>query len=218
MTPSKRQYCSVCLYPQTVCLCDVIKPVNSKHQVIILQHPSECKHAKGSARLVALCLENSHLLVGEQSNDFDALQHQLTCQQNPSYLIYPTQQCQYVEQLALDSTKTGQQISPCNLIFIDGSWKKAYKILQLNPWLKQLPSLSFRQANHSQYQIRKASRSDSLSTLEAVKYCLDTLDNTNTAPLSAAFAAMINNQWQFMSDEVKARYGLTRSLPKNSGA
>lgn len=218
MTQSKRQYCSVCQYPKVVCLCHVIKPVNSRHQIIILQHPSESKHAKGSARLVGLCLSDARILVGEQPSDFDPLRHQLAHQSMATYLIYPSEHCQYIEQLVQDSTKAGQQIAPCNLIFIDGSWKKAYKMLQLNPWLRQLPSLSFNQAHHTQYQIRKASRSDSLSTLEAVKYCLDTLDNINTEPLSAAFNAMIDNQWQFMSDEVKARYGLTRSLPKNSGA
>lgn len=100
----------------------------------------------------------------------------------------------------------GKDIEPSNFLLLDGSWKKAYKILQLNPWLSHLPALHFAAAEKTRYKIRKAQRNDSLSTLESVAWCLENLDEVDTAPLYHTFEAMIDGQWRFMSQEVKQRY------------
>ena len=194
-----RANCSNCKYPVKICLCAAIKPVDSKHTIIILQHPSEVKHAKGSARLVDLCIKGATIICGQSNEDFAPLQQAVQQSQKTCYLVYPQEGCQFVESM-------DKQCEPCTLIFIDGSWKKSYKLLQLNTWLTQLPCISFVDADKSRYQIRKAHRPDSLSTLEAVAYCLDNLDDVDTSPLHQAFDAMIDNQWRFMSDTVKQRY------------
>jgi DTW domain-containing protein YfiP len=196
-----RAHCNQCNFPQSTCLCAFIKPVATRHNIIILQHPSETNHAKGSARLVDLCMTQAVIHVGETAADFAALQTQLADQLQPCYLVYPCKDSVFVETM-----DQGKQNPPMTLIFLDGNWKKAYKLLQLNPWLSEMPSLSFAQSEKTQYQIRKAPRSDSLSTLESVAYCLDNLDDTDTLALESIFRAMIDNQWRFMSDEVKKRY------------
>jgi DTW domain-containing protein YfiP len=195
----KRHYCQTCHFPQATCLCPVVKPVASKHQIIILQHPSETTHAKGSARLVGLCMKDARIVVGETAEDFTGLRQDLLSQRAPCFLVYPTENCPAVESM-------GIQAQSVTLILLDASWKKAYKLLMLNHWLADLPCISFDQPPASQYQIRKSSKSYSLSTLEAVVYCLDNLDNTDTSPLMTVFKTMIDNQMRFMSDEVRARY------------
>jgi DTW domain-containing protein YfiP len=144
-------------------------------------------------------MKKASIVCGETSEDFEPLIKALRLSQSPCYLIYPQPDCQFVESI-------GNKCQPSTLLFIDGSWKKSYKLLQLNPWLTKLPSISFCQADKTRYQIRKAHRDDSLSTLEAVAYCLDHLDDVDTKPLHQAFDAMIDNQWRFMSDTVKQRY------------
>ncbi|NQZ08218.1 MAG: DTW domain-containing protein [Algicola sp.] len=196
----KRSYCQTCHFPQVTCLCHVVKPVVTKHQIIILQHPSETTHAKGSARLVGLCMKEVRIVVGETAEDFSQLREDLKTQGRPVYLVYPTKYYQAIESM-------GKQHQPLTLILLDASWKKAYKLLMLNPWLSDLPCIGFDQSPLSQYQIRKSSKSYSLSTLESVVYCLNNLDDTsNTAPLMNVFETMIDNQMRFMSDAVKKRY------------
>lgn len=77
------------------------------------------------------------------------------------------------------------------MIFIDASWRKAYRIWQQNPWLQQLPNITFTNAPKTRYQIRKHKRETSLSTIEAVAYCLQQLENADTSVLFNAFDALI---------------------------
>lgn len=165
----------------------------------ILQHPSEVKQAKGTVRLVSLCMPDAVVVQGECEADFKQLKSQLLNDDKPCYLVYPNDNSKPLEDMS-------GKIDAANLIFIDGSWKKAFKIYQLNPWLKHFPALHFSAAEKTAYKIRKAPRADSLSTLEAVAWCLENLDNCNTQPLYRAFEAMIDGQWRFMSAQVKERY------------
>ncbi|MDN5502076.1 MAG: DTW domain-containing protein, partial [Shewanella sp.] len=59
----------------------------------------------------------------------------------------------------------------------------------------------------SRYKIRKSSRSDSLSTLEACAYMLKALDEgLDVNPLLVAFDAMVAMRLQAMPAEVRLRY------------
>jgi DTW domain-containing protein YfiP len=200
---TKRAYCTTCHYPLKTCLCEFVSAVTSRHQIIIMQHPSEVSQAKGTAKLVDLSMTQASIVVGETASNFAPLKQQIEQQLEqkiqPYYLVYPQPHRQAVETI-------GKSLPDSTLIFLDGSWAKAYKILQLNPWLLQLPALTFEQAPKTAYKIRKAPRSDSLSTIESVAYCLDHLDNTDTSGLTTLFKAMIDGQWRFMNNDVKKRY------------
>ena len=143
--PSTRVYCPVCQYPLKTCLCAFVTPVASKHQIIILQHPSEVSQAKGTAKLVDLAMAQARIVVGETAADFAELKTQIEQhkEKTPCYLIYPTDSSQAVETIS-------KPLPPGTLLLLDGSWKKSYKMLQLNPWLMQLPGLSFAAAEKTQ--------------------------------------------------------------------
>ena len=57
-----RPHCSICLRPVTGCLCRWVTPVEHTVDVLILQHPQEVAQAKGSARLLHLCLPHSRMV------------------------------------------------------------------------------------------------------------------------------------------------------------
>ena len=61
----KRATCEHCLRPLRTCICQWVTPVAHRVQVLILQHPLEVAHAKGSARLLHLSLPHSRMLTGE---------------------------------------------------------------------------------------------------------------------------------------------------------
>lgn len=196
---TSRPTCPDCHFPRKTCICDALVKIENRHKIIVLQHPSEVKHAKGSVKVLNLCLGNIAVHVGETEADFNHLRLELLSSTQPCYLVYPDENSQMIESCE-------KPMPDSTLVFIDGSWKKAYKILKLNPWLEQLSKLGFAQLPKSQYRIRKASRADSLSTLEAAGYCLEQLEDCDTTGLYKAFEALIDSQWQFMSDEVKKRY------------
>lgn len=148
---STRQYCQFCGYPQSVCLCAAIHPVSNTIPVLVLQHPSEVKASKNTVRLLSLALKNIEIHVGETEVDFAHLKPRIQATGTSSILLYPSR-----ESLPLSvNPSIGNDIS--QLIFlIYGTWRKAYKIWCLNPWLHALPCRHLATAPDSQYQ-RKTS-------------------------------------------------------------
>ncbi len=193
---SKRALCARCERPLKVCLCHAITPLAHRLPVQILIHPSELQAAKGTARLTALVLRHCQLWPGEGEADFAPLRAALG--DHPAYLLYPGEGAQPVEQAQLPE---GAQ-----LLLLDGTWGKTHKILRLNPWLEALPRLSFAEAPPGQYEIRKAHRADSLSTLEATAYALQRLEGCDPTPLYRAFEALKRSQLAHMPPSVRQRY------------
>jgi DTW domain-containing protein YfiP len=182
----KRSYCSMCRYPQSVCICFAVEPVKCSQKIIVLQHPAESKHAKNSLRLLPLCLANLHIVIGESPTDF--LQIAKACHLAPAdfALFYPSDHSKDLEQ-HLSQFKLAM---PQTLIFIDATWRKALKIWRLNPWLHTLNSWHFSTPPTSRYHIRKASVANSLSTLEAVAYALEQTQGIDCQPLHDIFSTM----------------------------
>nr|WP_282446726.1 tRNA-uridine aminocarboxypropyltransferase [Shewanella sp. 1CM18E] len=194
-----RPNCPNCHYPHNACLCASIEPMQVKPTLIILQDPSEVGHAKNSVRLLELVIKDTQVVVGENADDFAELRAQLAQANKPVYLVYPSD-----TSVCANQTQVEQDVI---LLFLDGTWRKAYKLLQLNPWLQAYPALHLDLDSASNYTIRKASRSDSLSTLEAAAMMLKAIDNNhNVTPLTNALNAMVEQRLASMPAEVRARY------------
>jgi DTW domain-containing protein YfiP len=188
----KRAHCAECGYPQPTCVCAAVQPVFSRLQVDILQHPSETKAAKNTARLVQLCHSNTHIWVGEQPDDFAPLQQSLAQRHEKVAVLYPAE-----DAISLESYRIHAESAANRLLLIDGTWKKAYKIWQCNAWLRQFPAVVLN-GYESRYDIRKAPRDGCLSTLEAVALSLQQLEpNVDTKPLFDVFDAMQSHFQRF---------------------
>lgn len=172
----KRLICVHCQRPQSACICRWITPLANQVEVLILQHPLELNHAKGSARLLHLSLRHSLLQVGEvfAEQELRALLHQpwapALCQGTPpdnrtAVLLYPDDPGMPPPSY-LDSSIL-REPQRLRLIVLDGIWRKSRKILYRNPLLQQLPRLPLNDAPASRYRIRQAHRPGQLSTLEA---------------------------------------------------
>lgn len=169
-------------------MCDAITSVDVPLRLIILQHPSETKHAKNTARLVPLCVQRCDIHVGEIAADFKTLIPTL----GNAWLIYPNDHSQPIE------SATPVSSMPDTLIFIDATWKKAFKLYQLNPWLHDLPSWHFKHVPNNHYHIRKTTLAHSVSTLEAIVYVLQTVTDTNAKPLLALMNKMQAQRQRFV--------------------
>lgn len=193
-----RIQCERCLRPQAHCLCPLIPSLDSRTRVLVLQHPSEVRHALNTAKLAALGLRNSELRVGEAFEDLAAL---IEVPGYRSALLFPGDQAQPLAAYADD-----QDQRPWLLVVPDGTWRKASKLLHMNPLLAALPRVTLAQVLPSRYRLRKAPADGALSTLEAVVQALNVLE----APLSfdallKPFEALIEGQIEAMGRETYER-------------
>jgi DTW domain-containing protein len=216
---SQRACCAVCLRPQRSCICGWIRRIETHVQVVVLQHPLEVHQAKGSARLLHLCLNNSQLVIGEVFceppwHDDGLVRRNL--------LLYPT--LEEINPRARREEKGSQgrhssfksaipdsgnsarhvELSSPNvdpkhirLIVIDGTWRKTRKMLYLNPLLAGMTRLSLSSAAlQSRYLIRKAQRRGQFSTFEACCAALALLEDRAEpyAALLEAFDGFVAQQ------------------------
>jgi DTW domain-containing protein YfiP len=228
-----RAYCELCHYPKRACLCAHVQPMVCDTQVIVMQHPDEVSQSKNTVHLLGLVLPQLQVYIGEAPTDFIALKALISASAETSYLIYPSDNSISLDALVQGLAQTGdlissqadeqaqitdnqgrqgtiEQVAPrpkLNIILLDGTWRKAYKILQLNPWLLDLPSLHLSFEGKSQYTIRKSSRPDSLSTLEAAAYSLQALEpELDITPILKVFNAMVQQRLDAMPKAVRQRY------------
>lgn len=185
-----RDYCSSCRYPTSVCLCDAIENIESPRSIILLVHPKEVNHPKNTGRLVQLCIENTAIHIGETSSDFENLQSKITADPSAYCLVYPSDNSRPLEPAIRGNSSDNNATDIKHWIFIDSTWRKAFKMYQLNTWLHALPQWHFKCPPDGHYTIRKTSQDSGLSTLEAVAYCLQLTTSVNTQPLTTLFTAM----------------------------
>ncbi len=188
-----RPQCSRCLRPVAHCLCALIPNLDSRTRVLVLQHPSEVNHALNTARLAAMGLNNAQLVVGEVFDDLPTLLNP------PGYqarLLFPADDAQPLQAYA-----PGDQ--PLLLVVPDGTWRKARKLLHLNPLLAALPRVALVEGAVSRYRLRKAPGPGALSTVEAIVQALQVLEApVSFEPLLKPFDALIEGQIAAMGEEV----------------
>jgi len=192
-----------------------VVPVAHRTEVVILQHPLEVLQAKGSARLLHLCLPGSRLVVGEVFSVAELSElltgawpmhasSGSTRRASPPVLLYPEtpvpESPAPAEPQSAVLAAAAQSDEPLRLIVLDATWRKSRKMLHQNPLLQTLPRLVLQGQPPSQYRIRKAHKPDQLSTLEATVAALVQLegDAARFEPLLGAFDAFVEAQLVFM--------------------
>jgi DTW domain-containing protein YfiP len=175
-TMPRRPMCAFCLRPAATCICRWVAPVTGDVEVLILQHPMEVANAKGSARLLHLCLAGSRIEIGEQFEDA-ALREMLGRDGRRPVLLYPDTPGDRSLGIAPPPPCSANLApSQVQLVVLDATWRKSRKMLYLNPALQALPRMPLRDTPPSHYLIRKAHAPDQLSTLEATCYALAQLE------------------------------------------
>ena len=207
---TRRLVCDSCVRPARACICRWAKPVDTEAEVVILQHPLEASHPKGSARLLHMSLPGSRLAIGERFSEevLRALLYQPFRQQGypdeipvrQPVLLYPK-----MEDSASPPVQEPQALNPngVRLIVLDGTWRKSRKMLHTHPLLQCLPRMALEAPPPSRYRIRQAHRPNQLSTLEAVCHALAWLENDEEKyqPLLTAFDTFVEAQQAWFSGD-----------------
>ena len=197
MTPcesNRRPRCCACERPASHCLCSLIPDLDSSTHLLVIQHPSEQRHPLNTARMLVRGLKNAQLLIAEQLSE-ESVWHQHL--QDPAWrteLLFPG-----AESALLAATADTR---PRRLVLLDGTWRKARKILHLNPLLQHLPRVALSAGLQSRYRVRKAPMDGALSTVEAGVAALHIIEpDTDFSALLTPFEALINGQIEAMGEE-----------------
>jgi DTW domain-containing protein YfiP len=197
ISPLRRASCAACLRARSACICHWVRPLSSRVDLLILQHPLEVRNAKNSARLLHLCVAGSRLEVGE-AFDAEKLHALLHAGGRVPLLLYPAT---HGESVPAPEPVLMTQPDRLRLVVLDGTWRKSRKMLYLNSGLQQLPRLALHDVPASAYRIRKAHAPHQLSTLEAAALALAQLegDAGQYRTLLQAFDGFVQQQTAFFS-------------------
>ncbi|CAB3701219.1 tRNA-uridine aminocarboxypropyltransferase [Achromobacter pestifer] len=199
-----RTLCTRCLRPESHCLCPLIPSLSCRTRVVVLQHPSESRHALNTARLAVLGLVGARRVVGERFSPDDWAE--------PGYaprLLFPGPSAEILE------PGYGQDLGqPIQLIVPDGTWGHARKLLHINPELAALPRVMLPAGLTTRYRVRHADIPGALSTIEAVTHALNAIESPmNVDALLRPFEALIDGQIEGMGEDLYARHHLQRKVP-----
>ncbi len=187
-----RSICLACNRPKVACICAFTVPVANQVEVVILQHPREVNHTKGTLPLLSKSLAKCRVIVAESFDDNQELLQTLNQHTDSAHLLYPSEDA---ESLVAEPSADALANITC-LVLLDATWRKAYKMYQLSQVLHALPHIKLPDDIQSLYQIRKTSKEGALSTLEACCHALSKIEGSaeKYQPLLNSFVQF--NQFQ----------------------
>ncbi len=199
-----RTVCLRCKRPESHCLCALIPALVPHTRVVVLQHPSESRHALNTARLAVLGLAGARRLVGEY------FRHEQWAESGwAPHVLFPGEGAQ-----VLTPGCAAAAAGPMQLIVPDGTWTHARKLLHINPELAALPRVMLPAGLTTRYRVRHADIAGALSTIEAVTHALNAIEAPrNFDALLRPFEALIDGQIEGMGAELYARHHLNRKVP-----
>jgi len=188
-----RVTCYRCFWPQPLCWCGSITPMETRTRFVFLMHPKEFKQEKAATgRLTHLCLTRSELHMGIGFDDHEAVQALIRDPGNLPVLLYPGRDALNLTPSATTagdsrfSTLQAELRQRRLVVFLlDSTWALGRKMLRLSPSLQRLPRIMFTPTAPSRYVIKQQPHAGCLSTLEATHELLRVLDQTglDTYPL-----------------------------------
>ncbi|KIQ79036.1 tRNA-uridine aminocarboxypropyltransferase [Aeromonas sp. L_1B5_3] len=194
------RYCTRCTRALKACLCEYIVPLENRTPLYILQHPYEVAHPKGTAALLAASLQQAEIRVGEDFSRDTWLNDLLADPSLRCYLLWPDEEAISPAELREQMASVSSGATAVAFILLDGTWRKAFRMLQSNPALARLPRIGLG-AIAGQYAIRKKPFPEALSTIEAGSHLLSQWEGEpeRYAPLLTLFERL-NTQWQAFAE------------------
>jgi hypothetical protein len=171
--------CQRCLKLLPLCVCESVKPIQSRISLLVLQHPQEQDRALGTARLAALHFRDAVVKIGLSWPSLSkALGRQVSDPSRWAVLYLGSAKVADLdtesEIVAIDrkgQMEEGQRSILKGIegvVLLDGTWSQAKALWWRNPWMLKCQRVILGPAKPSRYgQLRREPRRDGLSTIEA---------------------------------------------------
>jgi DTW domain-containing protein len=179
-----RTRCGRCLRAEVSCYCHLLNVMINHWPVRIVQELRESGHPLNTGRIAALGLSDCQIIECDLRHSSDEDMADLI-QNESAVLVYPGP-----DSLPLSELKSLTPFVPRPLVFIDATWRKSYRMLQDYPALAALRRYRLDHPPLPRYRIRKASRPDAVSTLEAIVAALSQLEDAPPAHFGSLLQVM----------------------------
>ena len=197
--------CPQCHKPMPLCVCDGVTPIESRIQLLILQHPQEQDRTLGTARLTAMHFEKAVLKIGLSWPSLSkALGRTVADPSRWAVLYLGSAKAADLETTAevvainrKGELAEGQRAILRGIegvVLLDGSWSQAKALWWRNPWMLKCQRVILNPAHPSRYgRLRREPRRDTLSTIEAVGLLIGSIEKRPdiAATLNASFERML---------------------------
>jgi DTW domain-containing protein YfiP len=209
--------CPHCRKPMALCVCDGVKPIESRIQLLILQHPQEQDRALGTARLTAMHFDGAVLKIGLSWPSLSKALGRTVADPSRWAVLYLGS----AKAADLDTT---EQVVAINrkgeiaenqrsilrgiegVVLLDGTWSQAKALWWRNAWMLKCQRVILGPSQPSRYgKLRREPRSDGLSTIEAAALVMSHIEKRPDIAdtLNASFAQMLK-KYREVQDEQPA--------------
>lgn len=199
-----RDTCYRCFWPQGLCWCASITPMETRTRFVFLMHPKEFKQEKAATgRLTHLCLARSEIHCGVEFDRHEAVQALLDDPRNQCVLLYPGRDALNLSDraaaAALAASSAQSDERQLVVFLLDATWALGRKMLKLSPSLQRLPRIMFTPSAPSRYVIKQQPHAGCLSTLEATHELLLALERIglDRYPLPDQLLGLFDRMQQF---------------------
>ncbi|MFZ9889758.1 MAG: tRNA-uridine aminocarboxypropyltransferase [Myxococcota bacterium] len=158
--------CSRCQLKVPLCMCAELVPVKTRTQVVILMHAQEAAKPTNTGRIAAACLSSSQLRL--YANREGPVPERPWAPGTRPALLFPAPGAR-----SLESLRGGQ---PVTLLVPDGTWRQAMRLRRRLVSTGEVPFVALPEGPASSYRLRSGTRTDSLSTGEAIARALGVLE------------------------------------------
>ncbi|WP_407164550.1 tRNA-uridine aminocarboxypropyltransferase [Bradyrhizobium sp. ORS 111] len=197
--------CPHCGKPLPLCICDSVTPIESRIQLLILQHPQEQDRALGTARLTARHFKNAVVRIGLSWPSLSkALGRPAADPSRWAVLYLGSAKAEDLDTDAeiiainrkgeLEPDQRGVLADIEGVVLLDGTWSQAKALWWRNAWILKCQRVILGPKRPSRYgRLRREPRRDGLSTIEAAAMLLAGLEKRPdiAVTLVASFERML---------------------------
>ena len=198
-----------------LCVCEDVRPIESRIDLLILQHPQEQDRALGTARLTAMHFEGAVLKIGLSWPSLSGALGRPVADPSRWAVLYlgsaKAADLGTTEEVVAINRKgeieQGQRAILAGVegvVLLDGTWSQAKALWWRNPWMLKCQRLILGPLQPSRYgRLRREPRRDGLSTIEAAALVLSRLEKRPEIAdaLNASFARMLDRYRQVQEEQ-----------------
>lgn len=191
--------CYRCFKPESACLCKYTKEIDVGIKFVFLMHPKEFKRQRtGTGNLSHITLKNSEIIVGLNFAENERLQQLLKDPQYFPVMMYPGENAWTAQREGFKETLAGRTLL---VLILDATWFCSRKMIEHNPFLLELPRVSFTGDYRSIFTFKREPRPEYISTIECCYYFIKEMQSAEMVnpeidpePLMNVFKEMIKLQ------------------------
>ncbi len=167
---AKLKRCDHCLIDINECICDGIEVAECGLAVCMLMYKNESFKPSNTGRLIADVVPDNYAFCWDRTQPDPKLINLLNNDKYQPIVIFPDDNLPK-ERIIKSLPKIEAKIPL--LIFLDGTWREAKKMIRKSPYLDKFPVLSISPDKLSEYKLRVAIHDHHLGTAEVAIMVLE---------------------------------------------